>query len=290
MNAVGYSLGLYEKATPSLLAWEDRCTAAKDNGFDFVEISIDETDERLERLKNRALQEDILNASRRTGVPIRTMCLSGHRKFPFGASDPAARSRSLEIMGDALNLALFLGVRCIQLAGYDVYYEDSSEKTRADFAANLRVAVHMAARCGVTLGFETMETPFMDTARKAMAYVHAVNSPYLQVYPDLGNQTNAAKIYGYSVPDDIASAKGHIVAAHLKETRPGHYREVPFGDGHVDFINGAAAFLQSGVRMFVGEFWHIGAAEWEQDVRQASAFLREHLNAAWKVAGLNVSL
>ena len=44
----------------------------------------------------------------------------------------------------------------------------------------------MAAKAGVMMGFETMETEFMNTVEKAMVYVNRVNSPYLNVYPDLG--------------------------------------------------------------------------------------------------------
>jgi len=62
----------------------------------------------------------------------------------------------------------------------------------------------MAARYGIILAFETMETEFMNTIEKAMYYVNEVNSPYLQVYPDLGNITNAAVMYGKSVIDDIS--------------------------------------------------------------------------------------
>ena len=42
------------------------------------------------------------------------------------------------------------------------------------------------------LGFETMETPFMDTVEKSMEYVNKINSPYLGVYPDIGNLKNAS--------------------------------------------------------------------------------------------------
>ena len=43
-------LGLYEKALPPSLTWAERLCTAKKLGFDFVEISIDEADERLARL------------------------------------------------------------------------------------------------------------------------------------------------------------------------------------------------------------------------------------------------
>ena len=43
-------LGLYEKALPASMDWMERLSAAKELGYDYVEISIDETDERLARL------------------------------------------------------------------------------------------------------------------------------------------------------------------------------------------------------------------------------------------------
>ena len=42
-------------------------------------------------------------------------------------------------------------------------------------------------RWGVAMGFETMETPFMDTVEKSMSYVSKVDNPWLGVYPDIGN-------------------------------------------------------------------------------------------------------
>ena len=43
-------IGLYEKALPATLDWEQRLTIAQQAGFDFLEISIDETEHRLARL------------------------------------------------------------------------------------------------------------------------------------------------------------------------------------------------------------------------------------------------
>ena len=105
------------------------------------------------------------------------MCLSGHRKYPLGSRDPEKRARGMEIFEKAVRYADILGIRIIQLAGYDVYYERGGEDTRTMFAENLLKGVEFAAKYGVTTGFETMETPFMDTVGKAMAFVNAVNSP-----------------------------------------------------------------------------------------------------------------
>ena len=95
-------------------------------------------------------------------------------------------------MEKAIELADDLGIRIIQLAGYDVYYEDGDQQTKEYFIENLQKAVDMASKNGILLGFETMETPFMNTVEKAMEYVDIIQSPYLQVYPDTGNLKNAS--------------------------------------------------------------------------------------------------
>lgn len=216
-----YTLGLYEKAMPKDLSWKEKMLAAKGAGFDFIEISIDETDEKLARLDmSREERLALMELMSETGVPIRTMCLSGHRKYPLGSNDPETCARGMEIMEKAIRLAEDLGIRIIQLAGYDVYYEEGSEETRERFEENLKKAVEMAAKAGVMMGFETMETEFMNTVEKAMVYVNRVNSPYLNVYPDLGNVTNAAVTYGTDVEEDLETGRGHLAAMHLKR----HFR------------------------------------------------------------------
>ena len=169
-------------------------------------------------------------------------------------------------MEKAIQLSDDLGIRVIQLAGYDVYYEEGSEQTRKDFADNLKKAVEMAAVHGVVLGFETMETEFMNTVAKSMKYVDLIDNPYLGVYPDVGNLTNAAKTYGTSVLDDLETGRGHLVAMHLKETVPGKFREIPFLTGHVDFSAVIRKGWQLGVRRFVTEMWDTGKPEWKADI------------------------
>ena len=119
-----YALGLYEKAMPGTMTIEEKLICAKECGFDYVELSVDETDEKLARLdwtkeERLALVQQMYNA----GLPLRSMCLSGHRKYPFGAKDATIREKGMEIMEKAIDLADDLGIRTIQLAGYDAYYE-----------------------------------------------------------------------------------------------------------------------------------------------------------------------
>lgn len=278
-----YRLGLYEKSMPSNLTWKEKLMITKENGFDYLEMSIDESEEKLARLQWDVKQRnDVIQAMKKTGVSISSICLSGHRKYPLGSHDSHVRKRSLEIMEKAILLANDLGVRLIQLAGYDVYYEQGDAETQDYFVRNLKKCVDMAAKYGIILGFETMETPFMDTVGKAMYYVNQIQSPYLGVYPDMGNLKNASLLYEKCVNDDILSGKGHLFAAHLKETIPGHYREIPFGTGHTEYENNISLLKKLGVRMFVGEFWYTGNGAWLEDIQYASKFLRNKLDTVFE--------
>lgn len=275
-----YALGVYEKAIPGDLSWREKLQAAKDAGYDFMEISIDETDAKLARLEwTREERMELVDLMSEIGLPLRSMCLSGHRKYPLGSPDPAIEARSMEIMEKAIQLADDLGVRIIQLAGYDVYYVPSSAETVERFGRNLKKAADMAARLGIVMGFETMETEFMNTVEKSMFWVNKVNSPYLGVYPDMGNITNAAVLYGTDVLADIATGDGHLVAAHLKETVPGVFREVQFGTGHVDFKSCIEATWKAGVRRYVTEMWYTGNPEWRKDLDEAVGMMRPLLDA-----------
>ena len=274
-----YAIGLYEKAIPKNMSWSEKLLCAKDCNYDFLEISIDETEDKLSRLNwTKEQRREILDLMRNLDLPIRSMCLSAHRKYPFGASEKAVRDRGMEIMEKAISFADDLGIRIIQLAGYDVYYEEGNEKSRERFIENLEKATKMAATRGILMGFETMETEFMNTTEKAMRYVNLIESPYLGVYPDSGNLTNASLLYNKSVVEDLETGRGHIVAMHLKETLPGVFREVPFLTGHVDFEGVIRKARDLGVRRFVTEMWDVGKESWKEDILFANKTMRAILN------------
>lgn len=274
-------LGLYEKAMPSGLSFQNMLSATRDAGFDFMEISIDESDMRQSRLSWSNQDKAILHAAiRDSGVPISSMCLSGHRKYPLGSHDASTREQGLAMFKKAVAFSEEFGIKLIQLAGYDVYYEQGDKNTRSWFAENLAKCVEIAAAHSTALGFETMETPFMDTVSKSMAYVSQINSPYLGVYPDLGNLTNACRIYGTSVIDELESGRGHLLAMHIKETEEGKYRDMRFGTGKVDFVPGIRKAYDLGVRQFVSECWHDGCADWHRSIADVHSFVKGKMDEA----------
>ena len=66
-------LGIYEKALPAGECWLERLQLAKTLGFDFVEMSVDETDDRLSRLDwSREQRLALVNAIVETGVRVQS--------------------------------------------------------------------------------------------------------------------------------------------------------------------------------------------------------------------------
>lgn len=271
-----YQLGVYEKAMPNNLSFREKLEAAKETGYDFVELSVDETKEKLSRLDyNSYTRKTLIDDMKKAGISFRSMCLSGHRKYPLGSKDKFTRDESLNIMKKAIHLADDLGIRIIQLAGYDVYYEQSDSDTVKYFEENLQKSVDMASNYAIMLGFETMETEFMDTTEKAMKYVNKINSPYLNVYPDMGNLKNASLKYGFDIKDDLYTGKGHIIAAHLKDTIPNHFRNIGFFKGHVDFDYTIDLLWNLGIRRYVTEFWYLGEEDFKVQMFDTVKAFRE---------------
>ncbi len=247
-------IGIYEKALPYQATWTERLRLAKEAGFDFVEMSVDESDERLARLdwspRERA---DLRSAIIDTGVPIITMCLSAHRKYALGSASLHIRQRALDILHRAIDFSADVGIRIIQLAGYYVYYEPHETATLCRYIEGLVQGVEWASRAGVMLALENVDGHDVNSITRAMTFVEAFNSPWFQVYPDIGNLGE----HGLDVCLELERGRRHIIGVHVKDTRPGEPRRVPFGKGVVPFVE---AFRKLADMKFTGpimlEMWN----------------------------------
>ena len=276
-------LGIYEKAIPNDFSWKEKMQTAKAAGFDYIEISVDESDERLARLDWSDQEiEEIRSYMEETGIVIPTMCLSGHRRFPFGSKDKATRARAFEIMEKGILLAQKLGVRCIQLATYDVYYEESDEETKALFLDGMKKSVEMASRAGVILAMEIMDTPFVGTILRAMHYIKEIPSPYFKIYPDMGNLTQ----FSSDVESEFELGLAETVAILVKETKPGVFKNVPFGEGTVQFTNIFRKLKELNYTgMFLIEMWADNSRkqtmeEAVETIRDARLFVEDKMKKA----------
>ena len=236
-------LGIYEKAFPSDYSWEQILRGAKEAGYDFVEMSIDESPGRLARLDwSPEERNDINKLIHETGIRIWGMGLSAHRKYPLGSASDDVRNRALEIFQKAINLAVDLGIRIIQVMGYDEFYEPSDQDTHRRFREGLCTGIDWASQAGVMLALENVDTELVNSAEKAMSFVKEFNSPWFQIYPDIGNM-NA---FGFDPLKQLMLTKGHLVGVHVKDTRPGELRGVPLGAGTVPVLDAFRQLANSG--------------------------------------------
>lgn len=274
-----YKIGLYEKAMRDTLTWREKLECAKRCGYDYLEISIDATQEKINRIyMNREERRELVDTMFEVGLPIRSMSVSALTKYALGDLSEDIRKKAMNIMENSIRLAADLGVRTVMIPGYDVYFGESTVETKKYFLDNIRCLARIAAREGVLLGFETMENEFMNTTAKGAKYTSMVDSPYLKIYPDSGNITNAAVIHRHDVCEDISLGKGNMIALHLKETTPGVFREVPFFTGHVEFERIISAAWDLGVRRYVTELWDVGNADWEEQICFANSSMRAILD------------
>lgn len=267
-------LGLYEKAISNHLPWEEKLRLVKDSGFDFLEMSIDATKERMGRLEDPDCIYTIRRAVEATNCPVCTLALTANRKYPLGSEDAVTREKGKQLVSQAISFAASTGIRLLHLAAYDELGGKQNAATRQNFVESLKKCVDTAAGYGVILALETMDTDFMDSGYKIMQLIRLFDTPYLQCYTDIGNLTAS----GIDVLKDMIYTGKHIVGIHLKDTKPNIYRDVKFGEGNVDFPYCFQVLEKLDYRGFlVAEMWSYDDERFHPYLKEASSFLRRKM-------------
>ena len=274
-----YRFGIYEKAMAPKDLPQLFVQAAK-AGFQTFEISLDETDERLDRLNWPDDKLKIIrDAANQEGVQLFSACLSGHRKYALGSADPNTVRQAMEIMNKAIEFACKLGIRVLQITGSDVFYEPHSPDTEKRYIANLALGVEYAAQYGVMLAIEPVED-YITSIHKAMDIVNRIQSPWLQVYPDVANLA----AMGFDPITELGYCTQHIVGLHIRDAQAGTSYNIPWGSGIVDFI---AVFRKLSQMHFTApiiiEFWHEDGFDDFQRIYASKAFLLDRFEKTLQI-------
>ena len=264
-------LGLYEKALSNKISWTEKFDIARKSGFDFVEMNIDGSDDRLCRLYDGGKSARyVTRASEECGFFVLTMALTANRAYPLGSEDVSVREKAAEIVVRGVDYALAAGIRLIHLAAYDDHGDKCCAATERNFFRSLERCVSYASRYGVMLALETMDTGFMASGEAVASVARAFSSPFLQCYADVGNLT----ANGIDAPSEILKISKHIVGIHLKDARDNVARDVPFGDGNVDFDRVADALARARYNgILVAEMWSYDDASFHSYLPAANKFL-----------------
>lgn len=269
-------IGIYEKGLPYSATWAQRLWMAKSIGFDYVELSIDEDENRIQRLDWSAGQKrELLTISQDANIPFLSMSLSAHRKYPLGSADPQKRSKARDIFAKAIDLACELNIRIVQVMGYWVFYEPIQPASRDLFLEGLRWGTERAACQGVMLGMENVEgNEHISSITQAMEYVQTIDSPWFQLYSDFAN----LYALGHDTPAELKKGKGHFIAIHIKDAKPNQVRRIPFGEGCVDFLESFNTLAELDFHgPFLIEMWNDDAPESEQIIKTAFQKTRSFL-------------
>lgn len=272
--------GIYEKALMPQ-PWERMFAEVARAGYDYFELSLDESDDRLARLKWTQKEiARVAGAARDSGIRIFSACFSGHRRFPLGSSDKATESRALAMFREGVELCVALGVRVLQVAGYDVFYEPHSDATAKRYLDNLAKGVEWAERAGVMLAIEPVEK-HLTTVRATMEVVRRIGSPWLQVYPDVSNLMSL----GVDPVPELALGRGHTVAVHVRDSLPDYFYGVPLGEGILDF---EAVFAQLDRMEYRGplviEMWNLTDPNYLEIITRAREFMLAKIAASRRTA------
>ncbi len=272
------AIGMYEKALPQSLSWAERLAAAREANYDFVEISIDDSDDRIDRL-NWDLQTRMAlrNEIQLSGMQIKSMSLSAHRRFPLGSENKEVRSLARDIFKRAVDFSVDLGIRYILVAGSDVYHEPSNPTTLAYFLEGLEEGHLHAAQAGVILALENWDIR-VESIRKVMDYVHYFNSPWFQAYADVGNLVFAGK----DVLAELDLARGHLAAVHVKDTLRDQLRYVRPGEGAVPFTQVFSKLAGLGfMGSIVLELWTAEQPNAMEIVKESNLWIRKKMKEGW---------
>jgi len=272
------TLGIYEKALPVLPDWSARLGTAADAGYRFIEISVDDDPRRLARLDWPATSRQALRKQAESkGVPVNAIVLSAHRRYPLGSASPETRAFAGQILNKAIDLAGDIGARVVQMAGYFVFFERRTPRSRDWFVDGVRKGADHAASAGVLLGLENMDGNDIISVSDAMTIVAEIDHPSLQVYPDVGNLS----ANGLDAAAELSAAKGHLAGIHLKDTRPGEFRRVAFGSGTVPFVEIFRTVNEIGYdgnSLF--KMWNNGHANAGSTIRHARKWILDRMTEA----------
>lgn len=274
------SLGIYEKALrgsdlTTRNEWEAFLAQIPEAGFSFVDLSVDESPEREARLEwDSSRRRMVSRALMTVGTMIGGLCLSVHRKIGPGSADPAVRERAREVMAQGIRLCSDLGIPVLQVAGYFCYYEPMNRDAERHYVEMLVEAADLASRYGVMLGIENVDGTDITSITRAMDMVEAVDSPWLQVYPDLGNIAEQ----GLDPTAELSAGEGHMVAMHAKDVRRGEPRWVGMGQGIVDWDLSFALLANQGWsgRLMI-EMWNDDAPDSLERCQNARRFITRKL-------------
>lgn len=188
---------------PAELSILDRFQLARDTGFEQTECGT--TDDQRQA-------EEILAASKKTGVRIHSVMNRDHWKYPLSSRDPDVVSKSMEGLKTSFRNASLWGADTVLVVPAVVNPETSYQQAWDRSQAQIRKILPLAEEVKVIVAVEEVWNKFLLSPLEMARYVDEFRSPWVRSYFDVGNVV----LYGY--PQDWIRTLGkRIVKLHIKD-------------------------------------------------------------------------
>ncbi|MGQ9619755.1 MAG: sugar phosphate isomerase/epimerase family protein [Bacteroidales bacterium] len=188
-GSIAYAKGVMEKFV-----------AAKEAGFDGVEPN------------SHLNRDEVLKASRETGLPVTSVCGSMHWKYLLSDPDPEVREQGVEALKVSIEDAKVYGTDTVLLVPGRVTESVSYDECWNRSVAEIKKVLPFAEKAGITIAIENVWNNFLLSPLEAARYVDQFKSKRVGYYFDVGN------ILAYGWPEQWIRILGKRIArVHIKE-------------------------------------------------------------------------
>ncbi len=188
---------------PRTLGVRERFQLAKEAGFEAIECPTTPEPDKA---------EEMLAASRKTGLPVHSVMNQEHWNSPLSSLDPVVVEKSLDGMRTSLRNARLWGADTVLLVPAVVTPEVTYAQAWERSQKQIRTLIPLARETGVIIGIEEVWNKFLLSPLEMARYVDEFQTPWIRAYFDVGN----IEIWGY--PQDWIRTLGkRIVKLHIKD-------------------------------------------------------------------------
>jgi hexulose-6-phosphate isomerase len=149
----------------------------KELGFDGVELPS----------PNSWTVDEVVAASKSTGLPVHGVVCSEHWASPLNHADPAVRGKCVEAIREAIRDAKAYGATSVLVVPAVVRKGMSYDEAWSLSRAEILKVVPDAEAAGINIAFENVWNNFLLSPREAAEFVDSFESPRVGWYLDVGN-------------------------------------------------------------------------------------------------------